>query len=164
MQHKCAQRKCHLVTASVQLLIFRRKAVINKLSAMLFYSSKNICSTVLSKLLTNIIVLLLYTYIMYKTKGYTLMNNSIVQITSTLKILFAQLGQSMREYKWQKRNTTEKVLLLISRGALRIKIVTCDILFDFSLTVKAVTLIFISGRCSACSSVNKRNQILFIIC
>ena len=83
---------------------------------------------------------------MYKTKGYTLMNNSKVQITSTLKILFAELDRYMREYKWQKRNTTEKVLLLISRGALRIKIFACDILIDFSLTVKAVTLIFISGR------------------
>ena len=28
----------------------------------------------------------------------------------------------------------------------------CNLLIDFSLTVKAVTLIFISGRCSAISS------------
>ena len=38
----------------------------------------------------------------------------------------------------------------------------CRVLIDFSLTVKAVTLIFISGRCSAISSA-KGNQVLFII-
>ena len=37
------------------------------------------------------------------------MTNLKVQITPTLKIVFAELGQSMREYKWQKRNTTENV-------------------------------------------------------
>ena len=36
------------------------------------------------------------------------------------------------------------------------------ILLDFSLTVKAATLIFISGRGSAISSVRKGNQVLFI--
>ena len=37
------------------------------------------------------------------------------------------------------------------------------ILIDFSLTVKAATLIFISGRGSAISSAKEGNQILFII-
>ena len=37
------------------------------------------------------------------------------------------------------------------------------VLIDFSLTVKAATLIFISGRGLAISSTNKGNQVLFII-
>ena len=37
------------------------------------------------------------------------------------------------------------------------------ILLDFSLTVKAATLIFISGRGSAISSAKEGNQVLFII-
>ena len=38
-----------------------------------------------------------------------------------------------------------------------------QLLIDFSLTVKAATLIFISGRGSAIASANKGNQVLFII-
>ena len=37
------------------------------------------------------------------------------------------------------------------------------VLLDFSLTEKAATLIFISGRGSAISSLYKGNQVLFII-
>ena len=37
------------------------------------------------------------------------------------------------------------------------------ILIDFSLTVKALTLIFISGRDLAISSAKQGNQVLFII-
>ena len=38
------------------------------------------------------------------------------------------------------------------------------LLLDFSLTVKAATLIFISGRCSAISSASRKgNPVLFII-
>ena len=37
------------------------------------------------------------------------------------------------------------------------------VLIDFWLTVKAVTLIFISGRGSAISSAKQGNQVLFII-
>ena len=37
------------------------------------------------------------------------------------------------------------------------------VLTDFSLTVKAATLIFISGRGSAISSAYKRKQVLLII-
>ena len=37
------------------------------------------------------------------------------------------------------------------------------VLLDFSLTVKAATLIFISGRGSAISSAKEGNQVLFII-
>ena len=37
-----------------------------------------------------------------------------------------------------------------------------DILLDFSLTVKAATLIFISGCGSATSSAKEGNQVLFI--
>ena len=37
------------------------------------------------------------------------------------------------------------------------------ILIDFSLTVKAATLIFISGGGSAISSAKQGNQVLFII-
>ena len=36
-------------------------------------------------------------------------------------------------------------------------------LIDFSLTVKAATVIFISGRGSAISSAEEGNQVLFII-
>ena len=38
-----------------------------------------------------------------------------------------------------------------------------EILLDFSLTVKAATLIFIFGRGSAISSTKEGNQVLFII-
>ena len=41
--------------------------------------------------------------------------------------------------------------------------VSAVVLIDFSLTVKAATLIFISGRGSAISSARKGNQVLFII-
>ena len=37
------------------------------------------------------------------------------------------------------------------------------VLIDFSLTIKAATLIFISGRGSAISSAKEGNQVLFII-
>ena len=37
------------------------------------------------------------------------------------------------------------------------------LLIDFSLTVKAATLIFISGRGPAFHLLNKGNQVLFII-
>ena len=37
------------------------------------------------------------------------------------------------------------------------------VLIDFSLTVKATTLIFICGRGSAISSAKEGNQVLFII-
>ena len=37
------------------------------------------------------------------------------------------------------------------------------VLIDFLLTVKAATLIFISGRGSAISSAKEGNQVLFII-
>ena len=79
-----------------------------------------------------------------------------------------------------KPSVTYKLLLLQTCGNLRVNfelmlyecifescrlMLTCigALLIDFSLTVKAVTLIFISGRGLLFHLLNKGNQVLFII-
>ena len=60
-------------------------------------------------------------------------------------------------------NACEPGSLTEQSGQRRSCLIVSSILIDFSLTVKAATLIFISGSGSAISSAKKGNQVLFII-